>query len=260
LNRIYEHLLSTAQRKGAGFLTLIDPNEHQKSQLLACAENAESAGADAILVGGSMVLTNRMEELIREIKQRVTIPVIIFPGGAGQVCRFADAILFTSLVSGRNPEFLIGEQVKGAPLVKEYGLEAIPTAYMLIESGTRTSVEYISHTHPIPRNKPEIAKVHALAAEYMGMKLVYLEAGSGAIHSVPEEMIRATRASVSLPIICGGGIRQPEDAARKVAAGASFVVIGNRFEENNQLPLMIEFAEAIHQKAALSAKKSHDET
>ncbi len=259
MNRIYDYLLNTARSKGAGFLTLIDPNEHQKSQLIACAENAQSAGADAILVGGSMVLSNRMEELIREIKQRLTIPVIIFPGGAGQVCKYADAILFTSLVSGRNPEFLIGEQVKGAPLVKEYGLEAIPTAYLLIESGTRTSVEYISHTHPIPRNKPELAKVHALAAEYMGMKLIYLEAGSGAIHSVPEEMIRATAGYASMPIICGGGIRNPEDAARKVEAGASFVVVGNRFEENNQLSLMMEFADAVHAKADRLVRKANDE-
>lgn len=260
LTKILDHLLNIAQTRGAGFLTLIDPNEHPKSRLIDNAQHAEAGGADALLIGGSLVLTSRMEEVLREIKQRVTIPLIIFPGGASQVCRYADAILFTSLLSGRNPEFLVGEQVKGAPLVKEFGLEAIPAAYLLIESGTRTSVEYLSHTHPIPRNKPDIAKVHALAAKYMGMKLVYLEAGSGAIHSVPEDMITATRDYASLPIICGGGIKHPEDAARKVSAGASFVVVGNRFEESNPLSLFVEFADAIHQKSSEFVDRSHDKT
>lgn len=260
MTKTYDYLLSTIAKKGAGFLALIDPNESPKSKLIACAEHAEQGGADALLIGGSLVLSARMEEVVREIKQRVTIPLIIFPGGASQVCRFADAILFTSLLSGRNPEFLIGEQVKGAPLVKEFGLESIPTAYLLIESGTRTSVEYLSHTHPIPRNKPDIAKVHAYAAQCLGMKMVYLEAGSGAIHSVPEDMLRATRDYISLPIICGGGIRHPEDAAKKVAAGASFIVVGNRFEEDNQLSLFTEFAEAVHQKSPVLAEDQRDDS
>lgn len=243
---ILDQLLETAHSKGAGFLTLLDPGEHGRADLVQCAEQAEKGGADALLIGGSLVFSDLMEAIIREIKQRVTLPVIIFPGGSGQVCRGADAILFTSLLSGRNPEYLIGEQVKGAPLVKEYGLEVIPTAYLLIESGARTSVEYLSHTHPIPRHKPDIVKAHALAAQYLGMKLVYLEAGSGAIHSIPEEMITSTAAYVPLPIICGGGIRQPEEARKKVEAGASFVVVGNRFEEKNHLALFAEFADAIH--------------
>ncbi len=243
---IFDKLMESARRKGAGFLTLLDPGEHGKANLVECAEQAEQGGADALLIGGSLIFSDLMEAIIREIKQRVTLPIIIFPGGSGQVCRGADAILFTSLLSGRNPEYLIGEQVKGAPLVRQYGLEAIPTAYMLIESGARTSVEYLSHTHPIPRHKPDIVKAHALAAQYLGMKMVYLEAGSGAIHSVPEKIISATAAYVPLPIICGGGIRQPEEARAKVEAGASFVVVGNRFEEQNHLPLFTEFADAIH--------------
>ena len=198
-----------------------------------------------------------MEAIIREIKQRVTLPLIIFPGGSGQVCRGADAILFTSLLSGRNAEYLIGEQVKGAPLVREYGLEPIPTAYLLIESGVRTSVEYLSHTHPIPRHKPDIVVAHALAAQYLGMKMVYLEAGSGAIHSVPENIIAKTSAYVPLPIICGGGIREPEDARKKVEAGASFVVVGNRLEEKNHLPLFAEFAEAIHTGAKANVEEPY---
>lgn len=255
---VFDRLLTVVRDKGAGFFVLIDPDEQPRSRLLDCAQHAEEGGADAILIGGSGVLSARMEEVAREIKQRVTIPLIIFPGGANQLCRFADAVLFTSLLSGRNPEYLIGEQVKGAPLVKEYGLEAIPTAYLLIESGARTSVESYSHTHPIPRHETEFLKAHALAAQYLGMKMVYLEAGSGAVYTVPEEMISAVRETVKLPIICGGGIRHPEMAARKVAAGAQFIVVGNRFEEQSPRSLFAEFAHAIHSHTAATIGDDND--
>jgi phosphoglycerol geranylgeranyltransferase len=255
---ILSHLMDVSRDKGAGFLTLIDPNEQPRNKLVESAQHAEIGGADAILIGGSLVLPGRMESLAREIKQRVSIPLLIFPGSADQLCRHADAVLFTSLMSGRNSEFLIGEQVRGAPLVKEYGLEAIPTAYLLIESGRQTSVEYFSHTHPIPRTKPDILKAHVLAAQYLGMKMIYLEAGSGAVYSVPEEMIEAAAECVSLPIICGGGIRNPESARRKVKAGAKFVVIGNRFEESNHLNLFMEFAEAIHHRVSETVEKTND--
>ncbi len=245
---VFEYLLQTARDKGAGFLVLVDPDEQPHNRLIECACAAEEGGADAVLIGGSGVLSAKMEHLAQDIKQRLAIPLIIFPGGANQLCRFADAVLFTSLLSGRNPEYLIGEQVKGAPLVREYGLEAIPTGYLLIESGARTSVEFYSHTHPIPRHETELLKAHAMAAQYLGMKMVYLEAGSGAIYTVPEELIAAVRDAVALPIICGGGIRHPEMAARKVAAGAQFIVIGNRFEESGHRSLFAEFADAIHQR------------
>jgi phosphoglycerol geranylgeranyltransferase len=173
--------------------------------------------------------------------------------------RFADAVLFTALLSGRNPEFLIGEQVKGAPRVKEFGLEAIPTAYLLVESGAVTSVQYLSHTLPIPRDKIDIAKAHALAAEYLGMKLVYLEAGSGARLTVPEEMVGAVCRYISLPVICGGGIRHPHEAERKVQAGASFVVIGNRFQDKSSAGLFSEFADAIHGKKAATVGRQSEE-
>jgi phosphoglycerol geranylgeranyltransferase len=255
---VFDHLLQTARDRGAGFLVLIDPDGQPRRRLVDCAQQAQEGGADAIMIGGSGVLSAVMEQVAHDIKQQITIPLIIFPGGANQLCRYADAVLFTSLLSGRNPEYLIGEQVKGAPLVKEYGLEAIPTAYLLIESGARTSVESYSHTHPIPRHETEFLKAHALAAQYLGMKLVYLEAGSGAVYTVPEEMIAAVREAASLPIICGGGIRHPEMAARKVAAGAQFIVIGNRFEENTNRSLFAEFAEAIHQRSSHLVDKNDD--
>ncbi|MFH2057023.1 MAG: geranylgeranylglyceryl/heptaprenylglyceryl phosphate synthase [bacterium] len=244
---IYQRLLRIAERRGAGFLVLLDPDEYPKVDLIACAERAEDGGADALLLGGSLVRAGVIDNVVREIKQRVTLPVITFPGDAGQLTRYADAVLFMSLLSGRNPEYLIGEQVKGAPLVKEYDLEAISTAYLLIESGSLTSVQHLSQTQPLPRNKPELVKAHALAAQYFGMKLVYLEAGSGARYAVPEEIVTAVCEHVSLPIICGGGLRNPKQAAARVEAGASFVVIGNRFQESDGLALLAEFADAIHQ-------------
>jgi len=216
--------------------------------MAASAERAETGGADALLVGGSGVISANIDEVMLELKKHVTIPVITFPGNADQVSRHADALLFTSLLSGRNAEFLVGEQVKAAPLVYAYGLETIPTGYLLIESGIATSVQYLSHTQPIPRHKSDIARAHALAAQYFGMKLVYLEAGSGARYSVPEDMISVLAPQVSLPMICGGGIRRPEDAQAKVTAGARFIVIGNHFEQGATLSHYREFAEAIHCK------------
>ena len=158
----------------------------------------------------------------------------------------ADAILYISLISGRNPNYLIGEQVKAAPWIQRHGLTPIPTGYMLIEGGNRTAVEFMSGTIPIPRDKPDIAGPHALAAQYLGMQMVYLEAGSGATYPVPNEMIATVKAQISIPLIVGGGIRTPKIAAKKVAAGADFVVTGNVLEENGSFELMKEFADAVH--------------
>jgi len=243
---IYEVLMQVKEEKGAGYFVLLDPDRSDGEAVVEIATECQDAGVDAILVGSSFLLSVRFDHVIARIKRTVDIPLIISPGGVGQISRKADALFFYSLISGRNPELLIGQQVKAAPILKEYGLEAIPTAYMLIESGNFTSAEYISNTRPIPRNKNDIAKAHALAAEYMGMKMVYLEAGSGARLSVPEEMIRAVADYVSLPIIVGGGIRDPEEARRKVRAGASFVVTGNVLEKSMTHGLIRRFADAVH--------------
>jgi phosphoglycerol geranylgeranyltransferase len=151
------------------------------------------------------------------------------------------------VISGRNPAYLIENQVLAAPHVWQLQLEAISCGYMLIESGQMTSAEFMSHSRPIPRHKPELALAHALAAQYLGFKTVYLEGGSGARLSVPEEMITAVSESISIPLIVGGGIRTPEQAQKKVAAGASFVVIGNHFESDHNFSSMKEFSDAIHQ-------------
>jgi putative glycerol-1-phosphate prenyltransferase len=193
--------------------------------------------------------TDDFEHHLRAIKQNTSVPVIIFPGSIMQVSSVADAILFLILISGRNPEHLIGSQVVAAPIIKRSGLEAISTGYMLIEAGNMTSAEFMSNTKPIPRDKPDIAVAHALAAEIIGMKFVYLDAGSGANASVPEEMIRSVAGKCSLPVIVGGGIRTPEDARKKIEAGAAFIVTGTVTEHNNHRSFIKEFAEAVHSSA-----------
>ncbi len=245
---IYETLLRVRETRGAGYFVLMDPDKQEIAKAVEKATLCEEAGVDALLVGGSLLLTPRFETLIKALKEKVGIPVIIFPGGVQQVSGAADAILFMSIISGRNPEHLIGDQVRAAPTVKALGLEAIATGYMLIESGGTTSAEYMSTTRSIPRDKPDIAAATALAAQYLGMKLVYLEAGSGAVQTVPERMISTVASYVSLPIIVGGGIVRPEDAAQKVNAGASFIVTGNVLEKEKDSDMIREFARAVHYK------------
>lgn len=242
----FDRLLSVRERRGAGFLILIDPDKIQNETLPSFIREATEAGVDGFLVGGSLVMTSEFEKQIAVIKHNTTLPVVIFPGSPFQVSSAADAILFLVLISGRNPEHLIGNQVLAAPVIKKMGLEAISTGYMLIGTGTMTSAEFISNTKPIPHQKPDIALAHALAAEVIGMKCLYLDAGSGADHPVPDEMIRAISKMCTIPIIVGGGIRKPEEARRKIEAGASFVVTGTILEEQNHSGLIRQFAEAIH--------------
>lgn len=242
----FERLTSIRRDRGAGYFVLLDPDKIDEGQLPSFVRDATDAGVDAFLIGGSLLLQNDSDKHIRTIKENTTAPVVIFPGGVMQVSRSADAILFLILISGRNPEYLIGNQVIAAPIIRQSGLEAISTGYMLIEAGNTTSAEFMSNTKPIPRDKPDIALAHALAAEIIGMKMVYLDAGSGAQVSVSEEMIQVITSRCSLPVIVGGGIRTPEEARRKVKAGASFVVTGTVTELNNHRSFIREFADAIH--------------
>jgi putative glycerol-1-phosphate prenyltransferase len=242
----YDRLLKVRQERGAGYFVLLDPDKNDLESLPSFIREATEAGADGFLVGGSLMLTNVFEDHLRTIKQNTSVPVIIFPGSIMQVSPLADAILFLVLISGRNPDYLIGNQVIAAPIVRRAGLEALSTGYMLIEAGNTTSAEFMSNTKPIPRDKPDIALAHALAAELIGMKLVYLDAGSGARESVSDDMLRTIAQRCSLPIIVGGGIRTPEDARKKVEAGASFVVTGTITELNNHRSFIREFAEAVH--------------
>ncbi len=252
MSGIFEKLLETKRKKGGGFLLLLDPDRTSEENYLARAEMAYQCGVDGILVGSSFVLKSNFPAAVKKIKESTPLPVIIFPGSFAQITPHADAILFTSLLSGRNANYLIDEQVKGAPIVKEFGLEPIPTAYLLIESGVLTSVQYISGTFPIPRTKFDIACAHALAAQYLGMKLVYLEAGSGAKLPVPPEMVRAVEAYVDIPVMVGGGLVTPEDCAVRIEAGASFVVVGNHFEQGSDPGMLREMAAAAHPLATVT--------
>ena len=226
---------------------MMDPDRLGKQDAVRTATLFEENGADALLIGGSFLLSIEADRMVREIKRAVGIPVIIFPGDINQISAAADAILFLSMISGRNPELLIGQHVKAAPILKAHGLEAISTGYILVESGRQTTTEFISNTKPLPRGKPDIAMAHAMAAEYLGMQCVYLDAGSGAQTMVPEEMVAAVADYSSLPIIVGGGIRRPEDAADRVASGASFVVIGSVLEDRGEPALIRAFSDAVHQ-------------
>jgi phosphoglycerol geranylgeranyltransferase len=251
MGQVFNSLLDARAVRGGGFLLLIDPDRSRNADYLALAEAASECGVDAILVGTSFMMAGHFPTAVRQIKARTNLPVIIFPGSFTQITSDADAILYTSLISGRNPQYLIDEQVKGAPFIKAAGLEAIPTGYMLIESGPLTSVQFISGTLPIPRSKPDIACAHALAAQYLGMQLVYLEAGSGAGQPVPVDMVNAVAGTIDIPVLVGGGLRSPEDCAARIAAGASFIVMGTRLESSGGIDYLRELTAATHPKESV---------
>lgn len=244
-NWVLNHFYETLKKHNAGYFVLIDPEQCEVEKCIKLAREVEQSGADAILLGGSF-LTNDLDPIAKALKQETKLPIVLFPGDSMHLTPYADAILYISLISGRNPNYLIGEQVKAAPWIQRHALKPIPTGYMLIEGGSRTAVEFMSGTIPIPRDKPDIAGPHALAAEYLGMQMVYLEAGSGATHSVPDEMITTVKNQISIPLIVGGGIRTPKIAAEKVEAGADFIVTGNVLEKNGSFKLMQDFANAVH--------------
>jgi len=246
--KIYKHLLNTIEEKGAAYLVLLDPDNLSGDKANEFLKHCERSGVDGFLVGGSLMMGTNFEPLIEKVKVSTTLPAIIFPGSINQISSIADAILFLSVVSGRNADHLIGKHVIASPLIKKAGIEPISTAYILVESGITTTAVYMSGSMPVPRNKPEIAAVTALAAEYLGMKLIYLEAGSGADLTVPDEMIEAVANTCTVPVIVGGGIRSPLVAREKVDAGANIIVTGNFFEDENNWEMIREFASAVHFK------------
>ena len=244
---VYDRLMTVRQKKGAGYWVLLDPDKMPVATIPDFAAAVEKSGVDALLVGGSLILSSDFEHFVIELKKKVTqIPVIIFPGSLQQITARADALLFLSVVSGRDAHNLIGNHVLAAPLVYRSKIETISTAYLLIESGKMTAAQFMSGSLPLPRNKPDLAVAHALAAQYLGFKFVYLEAGSGAELSVPAEIITAVGKTCNIPVIVGGGIRSPEEASAKVKAGASFIVTGNIIEDAADLNLLSEFSKAIH--------------
>ena len=241
---VLSKLNNCVEKKGAGFIVLIDPDKKNDKNIDQLIENANQNGVDAIFVGGSIMMDGLYHKRVERIKSISEIPVILFPGGVNQINKHYDAMLFMSLLSGRNSHYLIGEQVIAAPIVKDYEIETIPTGYLLIDGGSPTSVEIVSGTKPLPSNRPDIIVSHALAAQFLGMELIYLEAGSGALNEVPEDVVKKVADEISIGLIVGGGIRTPEDANSIVNSGASFVVIGSAIEKSAEL--MKEFSSSIH--------------
>jgi putative glycerol-1-phosphate prenyltransferase len=244
----YDQLIKTAKSKGAAFVVLVDPDKIKPAQAVKAGSVFQKEGVDAVFLGTSLLMSDKIDDVARALKRNFKRPVVIFPGSAYQVTKAADALLYLSLISGRNANLLIEEQVKAAPMVKESGLEVIPTGYMLIESGRLTSANYMSHSIPIPHDKPDIAMAHALAAKFLGMKLIYMDAGSGALSSVSEKMIGGVAKYAGLPVVVGGGIKDPETAGAKARAGVSAVVIGNILEGKLNNDMINKFAQNIHYK------------
>ncbi|MEP7264100.1 MAG: geranylgeranylglyceryl/heptaprenylglyceryl phosphate synthase [Bacteroidota bacterium] len=242
--KIYQQILNNKNAGKKQLAVLVDPDKTQGDDLKRLGELAMNAGVDYFFAGGSLLTTGNITDCVTGLKNACDIPVVIFPGSVQQVTPEADAVLFLSLISGRNPDLLIGHQVTAAPIIKQFKLESISTGYILIESGNHTAVQYISNTIPIPADRNDIAAYTALAGEMLGMKLIFAEAGSGALNPVSEAMIEKIRSEISIPLITGGGIRTPEKAIANCKAGADLIVVGNSIEKDKNL--IQRMADAVH--------------
>ncbi|MDO6390664.1 geranylgeranylglyceryl/heptaprenylglyceryl phosphate synthase [Pontibacter sp. BT731] len=214
------------------FALLIDPDNLDEASCLNLLSLSETHQVDFFFVGGSLITTDNQAAIIRLIKENSSIPVILFPSNSLHIDKQADGILLLSLISGRNPDFLIGQHVLSAPILKASALQVYPTGYILVESGRQTTASYMSGTTPIPHDKPAIAACTAMAGELLGLRYIYLDGGSGALHPVSADMIKAVRQSVEAPIIVGGGIDTAEKAKAALGAGADVIVVGNHIEKN----------------------------
>jgi phosphoglycerol geranylgeranyltransferase len=241
---IYDNISNGKARAHKAFAVLIDPDKLNEAGLLMTIDLAIKANVDYIFVGGSLVVTDTLDKVVSTIKEKSTIPVILFPGSPDQITPKADALLYLSLISGRNPELLIGQHVISAPFVRQSGLEIMPVGYMLVDGGTPTTVSYISNTNPIPANKNDIASCTAMAGEMLGLKLIYMDAGSGALRAIPTAMISQVAKYIQIPLIVGGGITTAEKAKEDCLAGADIIVVGNAIEKDPAL--ISEISNAIH--------------
>jgi putative glycerol-1-phosphate prenyltransferase len=241
---VYPSLVERKQSGKKSFVVLIDPDKVDSSSLSSLVKKAADSRVDYFFVGGSLVVSDHLDYCIQQIKQECSIPVILFPGSPSQLSRHADALLYLSLISGRNPELLIGQHVISAPFVRKSGLEIISTGYMVIDGGAPTTVSYISGAAPIPADKAEIALCTAMAGEMLGKKLIYMDAGSGAKKPITEEMISLVAKNIEVPLVIGGGIRDAEKAYLNCKAGADVIVVGNAIEKEPSL--LEELAAAVH--------------
>lgn len=224
---------------------MLDPDHFDAKKDIELIRRSEAHGVHYIFIGGSLVQSSELDEMIRQLKTITKIPVVLFPGSVLQVSPEADAIFFLSLISGRNPELLIGNHVIAAPYIRKARLEVIPTGYMLIDSGRQTTASYMSHTLPIPHNKPDIAQCTAIAGEMLGLKVMYMDGGSGAKETISPEMIYAVSLAVQTPIIVGGGIRDKATALKILNAGADIIVVGNALERDPSSSILEEVTQAV---------------
>ena len=241
---VYTLMLEKKKSGHKSLAILIDPDKVSPTSIHTIAQLATNAKVDYLFVGGSLVVSDHLDDCILAIKKECSIPVVLFPGSPSQLSKHADALLYLSLISGRNPELLIGQHVISAPFVKKSGLEIIPTGYMVIDGGAPTTVSYISNASPIPADKSDIALCTAMAGEMLGMKTIYMDAGSGAKKAISEEMIASVSKNIDVPLIVGGGIKDGEKAYLNCKAGADIIVVGNAIEKDASL--IHEMASAVH--------------
>jgi len=232
--------------RGAAYVVLIDPDKKNKDSIMEFVSLGNVSNVDAFFVGGSLMMDSKSSNRVKMIKEYSELPLILFPGGAGQLNKHFDAMLFMSVISGRNSHYLIGEQVIAAPIVRDLNIETISTGYILLDGGSCSTVEFMSGTRPIPLNRVDIIIAHALAGQYLGMDCIYLESGSGAEIPVTSEVVSAVKESINIPIIVGGGIKSPEKASELVKAGASIIVSGTNVERKSSI--MSEMSDAVHWK------------
>lgn len=241
---IYSSLCDRKARGQKSFAVLIDPDKVDDEKMHQLVQLATAARVDYFLVGGSLVISSYLDQCVQFIKQNCDIPVLLFPGSATQISKYADALLYLSLISGRNPELLIGQHVVSAPAIKQSGLEILSTGYMVIDGGAPTTVSYISNATPLPANKNDIAVCTAMAGEMLGMKLIYMDAGSGAKTPITESMIEKVAHNIEVPLFIGGGITDPEKSFVNCQSGADIIVVGNAIEKDESL--IMEMASAVH--------------
>lgn len=248
---IYDFIYSQSLNNKKMFGVLIDPDKQNVGELIKTIQLCNEEEVDFFFIGGSIITKGDFNQTCRLVKENTSKPVIIFPGSPDQVSKYADAILFLSLISGRNPELLIGSHIAATPALQKLKLEIIPTGYLLVDCGTQTTAIYVSDTNPIPYDNPEIAATTALAGEYLGLKLTYIDGGSGAKKCISKDMIKKTKENLTGPLIIGGGIRTPEAAKEIYIAGADIIIVGNAAEKNRSL-----IKEIAHMKTAYNLSNS----
>ena len=236
-------LTQKVSRRVKSFALLIDPDNVDEATCLQTLQLAKEQGADYLFIGGSLITGNNLNQVVRMAKEHTTLPVILFPGSNLHIDTEADAILLLSLISGRNPDLLIGQHIIAAPILKRSTLEVLPTGYMLVDTGRQTTVSYISNTTPIPYDKTSVAACTAMAGEMLGLQLIYMDGGSGAAQPISNAMIYAVKKATEVPLIVGGGLDTPEKAIEALQAGADVVVVGNAIEKD--LSLIGKIAERV---------------